>query len=118
MFTYSKEEGTPAGRRKDQIKKSVKLARQKELMEIQQQVAFENAELMVGRKLSVMIEGKLVDEEVYIGRSYMDAPKVDGYVFVHSDEGEYISGDLVQVEITDAKGYDLVGEMVANGGWL
>ena len=123
VFTYSKEEGTPAGRRKDQIKKKVKLERQKELMEIQQQVAFENAKAMIGRKLSVMIEGKLVDEEVYIGRSYMDAPKVDGYVFVYS-EGEHISGDFVQVEITGAKGYDLVGKIVAdrdkrtNGGWL
>ncbi|MDE7297284.1 MAG: 30S ribosomal protein S12 methylthiotransferase RimO [Lachnospiraceae bacterium] len=111
VFTYSKEEGTPAAKRKDQIPKRVKTARQRELMELQQQIAFENAERMIGRQLDIMIEGRLVDEEVYVGRSYMDAPKIDGYVFLY-DEREFLSGDIVRVEIMDAKGYDLIGRPV------
>lgn len=108
VFTYSKEEGTPAAKRKDQILKKVKVKRQKELMRIQQQIAFENAEKMVGRVFSVMVEGKLVEEDVFLGRSYMDAPKVDGYIFFYGRD-EYISGDFAQVEIMEAKGYDLIG---------
>lgn len=111
VFTYSREEGTPAAKRKDQILKKVKVKRQKELMKLQQGIAFEQAEKMIGRTLEVMIEGKLIEEDVFIGRSYMDAPKVDGYVFVYSQD-EYMSGDIVKVEIIDAKGYDLVGKSV------
>ena len=108
VFTYSKEEGTPAAGRKDQIQKKVKVKRQKELMHLQQQIAFENAGGMVGKVLLVMVEGKLVEEDVFIGRSYMDAPKVDGYIFFYGQD-EYMSGDFVEVEIMEAKGYDLVG---------
>jgi ribosomal protein S12 methylthiotransferase len=108
VFTYSKEEGTPAAGRKDQIQKKVKVRRQKELMHLQQQIAFENAGGMVGKVLLVMVEGKLVEEDVFIGRSYMDAPKVDGYIFFYGQD-EYMSGDFVEVEIMEAKGYDLVG---------
>ncbi|MDE7326460.1 MAG: 30S ribosomal protein S12 methylthiotransferase RimO [Lachnospiraceae bacterium] len=110
VFTYSKEEGTPAARRKDQVLKKVKVKRQKELMRLQQQIAFENAGRMVGRILPVMVEGKLVEEDVFLGRSYMDAPKVDGYIFFYGQD-DYISGDLVEVEIMEAKGYDLIGRV-------
>lgn len=111
VFTYSREEGTPAAKRKDQILKKVKAKRQKELMRLQQQIAFENAEGMIGRVLPVMIEGKLVEEDVFIGRSYMDAPKVDGYIFLYAQE-EYMSGDIVRAEIMEAKGYDLIGRVL------
>lgn len=111
VFTYSKEEGTPAAKRKDQILKKIKVKRQKELMKLQQKIAFENAEQMIGREFMVMIEGKLVEEDVYIGRTYMDAPKVDGYVFVYAQD-EYMSGDMVRTEIIEAKGYDLIGRAV------
>lgn len=113
VFPYSKEEGTPAARRKDQILKREKIKRQKELMRVQQQIAFENAGRMVGKKLEVLVEGKLVEEDVFIGRSYMDAPKVDGYVFLYA-QGEYVSGDLVTAEIMEAKGYDLIGRAVSD----
>lgn len=113
VFPYSKEEGTPAARRKDQILKRVKTARQKELMRVQQQIAFENAAAMAGRRLAVMIEGKLVEEDVFIGRSYMDAPKVDGYVFLYG-QGEYLSGELVTAKIMEAKGYDLIGRAIGD----
>lgn len=111
VFTYSKEEGTPAAKRKDQILAKVKKQRQKQIMKIQQKIAFEQAEAMIGKKLEVMIEGKLVEEDIFIGRSYKDAPKVDGYVFVFGNR-EYISGEIISVEIMEAKGYDLVGRAV------
>lgn len=111
VFPYSREEGTPAAKRKDQILKKVKEKRQKELMRIQQQIAFENANGMIGRVLDVMVEGKLVEEDVFLGRSYMDAPKVDGYIFFYGQD-EYISGDFVRVEIMEAKGYDLIGRAI------
>ena len=111
VFSYSREEDTPAAKRKDQILKKVKEKRQKELMRIQQQIAFENANGMIGRVLDVMVEGKLVEEDVFLGRSYMDAPKVDGYIFFYGQD-EYISGDFVRVEIMEAKGYDLIGRAI------
>lgn len=108
VFPYSREEDTPAAKRKDQVLKKVKVKRQKELMRLQQGIAFGWAEAMVGKKLTVMVEGKLVKEDVMVGRSYMDAPKVDGYVFF-SGGREYLSGELVEVEVMEAKGYDLIG---------
>ncbi len=108
VFTYSKEEDTPAAKMKDQITKKVKVARQKELMEIQQGIAFDRAKAMVGRKLKVIIEGKLVEEGIFIGRTYMDAPNIDGYIFVHTKD-ELMSGEFVEVTVTEAKEYDLIG---------
>ncbi len=108
VFTYSKEENTPAAKMENQIAKKVKVARQKELMEIQQGIAFERAKEMVGRKLKVMIEGKLVEEGIFIGRTYMDAPNIDGYIFVHTKD-ELMSGEFVEVTVTEAKEYDLIG---------
>lgn len=113
VFTYSKEEGTPAAKRKDQVKKKIKEKRQKKLMHLQQNIAFEKAEHMIGRQLEAIIEGKLVEEDVYIGRTYMDAPGVDGYVFIYAPD-ELLSGDIVTVEIMEAKGYDLTGRIVDN----
>lgn len=112
VFTYSKEENTPAARMKGQITKKVKLSRQKELMRLQQEISKQRGEKKVGRILPVMIEGKLPEEDIVIGRSYMDAPNVDGYVFIHSTD-TYLSGELINVRITQAKEYDLVGEAIS-----
>ncbi|MBE5961524.1 MAG: 30S ribosomal protein S12 methylthiotransferase RimO [Lachnospiraceae bacterium] len=108
VFTYSKEEGTPAATMEGQILKKVKVQRQKELMQIQQQIAFEHAEEMVGKDLTVIIEGKLPEEGVFIGRTYMDAPNIDGYIFVNTQD-ELMSGEFVEVKVTEAKDYDLIG---------
>ena len=110
VFTYSLEEGTPAALLTDQIEEEEKESRRERIMELQQEIAFEKAEAMVGRKLMVMIEGKLEEEGVYVGRSYKDAPNVDGYVFVHT-ENSLMSGDFVPVVITGSHEYDLIGEM-------
>ena len=110
VFTYSPEEDTPAAIMKDQIDESVKEDRQAELMELQQEIAFEKAENMIGRDLLVMIEGKVADENVYVGRTYMDAPNVDGLIFVETGI-ELMSGDFVNVTITGALEYDLIGEI-------
>ncbi|MDF2588784.1 MAG: MiaB-like tRNA modifying enzyme YliG [Anaerocolumna sp.] len=128
VFTYSKEDDTPAAKLKGQIRKHVKIQRQAEIMEIQQQIAFEHAKDMISKKVKVMIEGKLPQESipeqinmteeqalamgnVYIGRTYMDAPNVDGYIFVQS-RAELMSGEFVDVLVTDAKEYDLIGILI------
>lgn len=113
VFTYSKEENTPAARMKGQITQKVKVKRQKELMKLQQQISKKRGEEKVGRTIRVMIEGKLPEDDIFIGRSYMDAPNVDGFVFVHSKDS-YLSGEFVDVKITQAKEYDLVGEAISD----
>lgn len=111
VFTYSAEENTPAAEFPDQIDEEVKKERQAEIMELQQEIAFEKAEEMTGRELYVMIEGKVADENAYVGRTYRDAPNVDGLVFINTDE-ELLSGDFVKVRITASYEYDLIGELV------
>ena len=94
-----------------QIDEEVKEARKDELMQIQQEIAFAAAENMVGRTVEVLIEGKIPEDGIYIGRTYKDAPDVDGYIFVNAEE-EMMSGDMVQVEITGASDYDLIGDVI------
>lgn len=110
VFAYSKEEDTPAALIEDQVEDEIKISRRDEIMELQQEIAFEYAEQMVGRVLDVLIEGKIADENAYMGRTYMDAPNVDGNVFVNTDK-ELLSGDFVRVRITGAVEYDLIGEI-------
>lgn len=111
VFTYSPEEGTPAAAMPDQIDEEIKEERQAELMELQQEVAFDNAENMIGREMLVMIEGKVADENAFVGRTYRDAPNVDGLIFINTDE-ELISGDFAKVKVTGALDYDLIGELI------
>ncbi|MEF9941851.1 MAG: 30S ribosomal protein S12 methylthiotransferase RimO [Lachnospiraceae bacterium] len=111
VFTYSPEEDTPAACMADQIDEEIKEERQAELMELQQEIAFEKAEEMIGKELLVMIEGKVADENAYVGRTYKDAPNVDGLIFVNTQE-ELLSGDFVKVMVTGAQEYDLIGEIV------
>ena len=111
VFTYSPEEGTPAAEMEDQIPEEVKEDRQAELMELQQEIAFDLAEDMIGREVLVMIEGKVADENAYVGRTYKDAPNVDGLIFVNTDE-ELMSGDFARVKVTGAAEYDLIGELM------
>ena len=111
VFTYSPEEGTPAAAMPDRIDEEIKEERQAELMELQQEIAFDNAENMIGREMLVMIEGKVADENAFVGRTYRDAPNVDGLIFINTDE-ELISGDFAKVKVTGALDYDLIGELI------
>lgn len=111
VFTYSPEEDTPAAVMPDQIPEDVKEDRQAELMELQQEIAFDLAEEMIGREVLVMIEGKVADENAYVGRTYKDAPNVDGLIFINTDE-ELMSGDFARVRVTGALEYDLIGELI------
>lgn len=111
VFTYSPEEDTPAAVMPDQIDEEVKEERQAEIMELQQDIAFDNAQDMVGREVLVMIEGKVADENAYVGRTYRDAPNVDGLIFINTDE-ELLSGDFARVKVTGAVDYDLIGELI------
>lgn len=110
VFTYSAEEDTPAYSYPDQIPEEVKEERRADVMELQQEIAFEHCENMVGKVLDVIIEGKVADEPAYVGRTYMDAPNVDGLIFVNADE-MLMSGDFVRVKVTGASEYDLIGEV-------
>lgn len=111
VFPYSQEEDTVAAQFEDQIEEDEKQRRRNEIMELQQAIVFEQNEKMVGKEITVLIEGYLYEEDIYIGRTYKDAPNVDGTVFVQSEE-ELISGDFVTVKITNAKEYDLIGGVV------
>ena len=110
VFTYSPEEDTPAALMEDQIEEEVKEDRRAEIMELQQEIAYEKADAMIGQKVMVMIEGKVADENAYVGRSYKDAPNVDGYVFVNTSLN-LMTGDFVPVMITGSYEYDLIGEV-------
>ena len=110
VFPYSQEEDTPAATMEDQVPQEVKEFRRDELMELQQAIAFDKAEDMVGRILTVMIEGKVADEETYVARTYSDAPNVDGYLFVNTS-ANLMTGDFVKVLVTDSNEYDLIGEI-------
>ena len=109
VFPYSAEEGTPAAKMEKQIPSFIKNRRRNIIMKLQQQIAFEKAEEMIGRKVEVLIEGKLPEDGVFIGRTYKDAPNVDGMIFVNCDR-ELVTGDVVTVGITDFHEYDLIGE--------
>ena len=111
VFTYSAEEDTPAAEFEDQIEEEIKKDRQAEIMELQQEIAFEKAENAVGRTVLAMIEGRLPDENANAARTYMDAPNVDGLVFVQTSR-ELMTGDFVKVKITGSYEYDLIGEIV------
>lgn len=110
VFTYSLEEDTPASLMEDQISEEIKEERFGELMELQQEIAFDIADDMIGKVLIAMVEGKMTEENAYVGRTYKDAPNIDGYIFIQTNK-ELMSGDFVKVKITGAKDYDLIGEI-------
>lgn len=112
VFAYSPEEGTPAAEMEGQIPEEVKQARRGELMELQQAVAFDKAEetAAAGPVLDVFVEGRLAEEDVYVARTYKDAPDVDGLLFLHADR-ELMSGDFVRAKVTGFHEYDLTGEI-------
>ena len=111
VFTYSKEEDTPAANFENQVPEEEKERRRDEIMTLQQEISYECDQDMIGKQVKVLIEGYLYEDDIYVGRTYKDAPKVDGCIFVKSEE-EIISGDFVDVTITGASEYDLIGEVI------
>lgn len=110
VFPYSQEEDTPAAVMENQVSEVEKKERRDRVMELQQEISLDHGESMVGKELEVFIEGKVADENAYVGRTYMDAPGVDGYIFVNTGL-ELMSGMFVQVKVTGALEYDLIGEL-------
>ena len=110
VFPYSQEEGTPAAVMEDQVPDEVKEERRDRVMELQQEISLDHGQDMIGRELEVFIEGQVADENAYVGRTYMDAPGVDGYIFVNTGL-ELMSGMFVRVRVTGALEYDLIGEL-------
>ena len=111
VFTYSMEEDTGAALMPDQIDEEVKSDRRDEIMELQQEIVFEKNESLIGKEVLVLIEGHIPNENAYIGRTYMDAPSVDGNIFITTDEN-LMSGDFVRAKITGSYEYDLIGEII------
>ena len=112
VFPYSPEEGTKAAEMEDQLEDEIKRRWADEIMEAEQQVIFEENESMVGRVFRVIVDGYLAEEDVYMARTYRDAPNVDGCVFFQAPY-EIVSGTMLSVMVTDANGYDLIGEIVS-----
>ncbi|MEF2597034.1 MAG: 30S ribosomal protein S12 methylthiotransferase RimO [Lachnospiraceae bacterium] len=110
VFTYSQEEDTPAAVMPDQIDEETKLTWREELMELQQEIAFDKAQDREGSIVTAMVEGKVADENAYVARTYGDAPNVDGLLFIQTAE-ELNSGDFARVRITGSAEYDLIGEL-------
>ena len=121
VFPYSREDGTPAAKMKPQIKAAVKRQRRKELMLAQQEIAFRKARKQKNRILDAIVEGRIAEDQVmdvsrpgafvYTARTYMDAPDVDGMLFLETSR-DLMTGDFVSVRITGSRGYDLIGELV------
>ena len=111
VFSYSPEEGTPAASFPEQISEEIKQERCEELMQLQQEIAFDLAGRKVGEEMTVMVEGKVADEDVYVCRTAADAPGVDGYLFLNTDE-VLMSGDFARVKVTASHEYDLIGELI------
>ncbi len=110
-FTYSREEGTAAAGFSDQVDEEKKKEYQADIMELQEEVIMDKNETMIGREMYVLIEGKVADDNAYVGRTYRDAPDVDGYLFIRTDK-ILMSGDIAKVRVTGAYEYDLIGEIV------
>lgn len=111
VFTYSREEDTVAAQMPDQIVEEIKEKYRDELMQLQQEISADRSAAMIGRIVRVMIEGFIPEDNTYVGRSYKDAPNVDGLVFVECDR-ELMSGDFIDVKITGSTEYDLIGTIV------
>ncbi len=113
VFPYSQEEGTPAALMEGQIDEDTKLDRRDELMELQQEISLDLNKGLIGRQTDALIEGYVPGENVYIARGYGDAPEVDGFIFVSTDEN-LETGDYVRVRISGSSEYDLTGEVIMN----
>lgn len=111
VFPYSPEEGTGAAKMKNQIPSFIKNMRRNVIMKLQQEIAFGKATEMIGKTVDVLVEGKLPEDGVFIGRTYKDAPNVDGMIFINSDR-ELVTGDIIKTRVTDSHEYDLIGEEV------
>lgn len=110
-FTYSPEEDTPAESFPNQVEEEVKKKWQQEVMELQEEVILDTNEKLIGKELYCMVEGQVSGENTYVGRTYRDAPDIDGYIFIDTDK-TLMSGDFVKVKVTGAYEYDLIGEIL------
>ena len=111
VFTYYREDGTPAATFENQIDEETAEQWRNEIMELQQEISLDKNETFVGKIMQVIIEGYSSDDDVYVGRTYRDAPGVDGLVFVNCDY-ELMSGQIVDVRINEVGPYDMIGGIV------
>lgn len=110
-FSYSKEEGTPAEKLKEQIHPMTKKSRYHKIMKLQQEISKNNLEKQIGKTLKVLVEGKTFDNKYYIGRSYMDVPEIDGVIYIREKEDKILNtGEFTECKITNIEDYDLIAE--------
>lgn len=107
-FTYSKEDGTPASRLKEQIHPMTKKSRYNKIMKLQQEISKENEKKNIGRELEILIEGITPDKKYYVGRSYMDVPDIDGVAYVKNTSNEDLIGKYIKAKVVEVKDYDLI----------
>lgn len=106
-FAYSKEDGTPAARIKEQVHPMTKKSRYNKIMALQQEISRENLEKQIGKEVEILVEGKSFDGRTYVGRTYMDVPDIDGIAYLNTDKNLQ-SGDFVKAKIIDVSNYDLI----------
>ncbi|MCF0142820.1 MAG: 30S ribosomal protein S12 methylthiotransferase RimO, partial [Parasporobacterium sp.] len=110
VFTYSREEGTKAYSMKGQITKKIKEKRRSEIMKLQEKIMLSKAEERLSKTFDIITDGYIPEDDIYVGRSFMDAPDVDGLVYFKSEDN-LLTGDMVKVLVTGANQYDMYGEM-------
>ena len=106
-FAYSKEDGTPAARIKEQIQPMTKKSRYNKIMSLQQEISKENLQKQIGKEVEILIEDKTYDGRTYVGRTSMDVPDIDGIAYLNTDKNIQI-GDFVNAKVIDVSNYDLI----------
>ena len=108
-FAYSKEDGTPAARIKEQIHPMTKKSRYNKIMSLQKEISKQNLEKRIEQQVEVLIEDKTFDGKTYIGRTYMDVPDIDGIAYLNTNK-KLQKGDFAKAKIVDVSNYDLILE--------
>lgn len=110
-FSYSKEDGTPASRLKEQIHPMTKKSRYNKIMQLQKEISKQNEQKLLGRELEILIEDMSFDKKYYVGRSYMDVPEIDGVAYIKNNTDQNLIGQYIKAKVVEVKDYDVICEM-------
>lgn len=110
-FSYSKEDGTPASRLKEQIHPMTKKSRYNKIMKLQKEISKQNEQQLLGRELEILIEDMSFDRKYYVGRSYMDVPEIDGVAYIKNNTDKNLIGQYIKAKVVEVKDYDVICEM-------
>lgn len=110
-FSYSKEDGTPASRLKEQIHPMTKKSRYNKIMKLQKEISKQNEQQLLGRELEILIEDMSFDRKYYVGRSYMDVPEIDGVAYIKNNTDKNLIGQYIKAKVVEVKDYDVICQM-------